>query len=487
MAEILCTHSYFLRFDPKQWETMQPYPPLGTLYAAGYVRQAGYSVALFDSMFAERPEELKNAIRTHKPRFLVLFEDNFNYLSKMCLTRMRDAAFVMISLAKQHGCTVIVSGSDATDHTEDYLNHGVDYLLAGEGEHSLRALLDALTGRLPSSPEDIAGLVFRRDENLVHTEPRGFIKDLDVLPKPARDLVAMERYERAWRSRHGYYSMNMVTTRGCPFKCNWCAKPIYGNRYSSHSPGYVAQELKEVKERYHPDHIWFADDIFGLKPGWVSQFSHRVSLLDAKTPFKIQARVDLLDEDVVASLKTAGCDMAWVGAESGSQKILDAMDKGTTVQQIHSAAERLHRHGIKVGLFLQFGYPGETREDIDRTVRMVHACVPDDIGISVSYPLPGTRFYERVKQQMIHKQNWTDSDDLDMMFQGTYAPEYYRVLHRVVHGRFRLQKGWTTLLSCLRHPYRTSRKHLQTIASAVTGAIAVTTGSLRLRRLQQDI
>lgn len=484
MAEVLFTHSYFLRFDQKQWETMQPYPPLGTLYAAAYVRQAGYSVALFDSMLAQGPEQMTTVLAEEQPRFTILFEDNFNYLSKMCLTRMREAAFIMIDKAAKSGSTVIVSGSDATDHVEDYMDHGAQYILAGEGEATLVALLEALTGRTQEQPEEITGLVFRKNDQIMRTPPRGFMKDLDVLPDPARDLIDMEAYRLAWRRRHGYFSMNMVTTRGCPFKCNWCAKPIYGNRYNSHSPEYVAQLMLDLKGTYGPDHIWFADDIFGLKPDWVVAFSKQINALGAQTPYKIQARVDLLDEEVVTALKSSGCAMVWVGAESGAQHILDAMDKGTSVTQIRDAAERLHRHGIEIGFFIQFGYPGETREDIDRTIDMVTACRPDDIGISVSYPLPGTTFYERVKSDLQIKKNWTESDDLAMMFQGSFDPEFYRILHTVVHARFRAQKGWRALMNCLRTPLKPGRRRLQTIATGLKGTISLAIGSLRLRRLQ---
>lgn len=483
MTDILFTHSYFLRFDPKQWEAMQPYPPLGTLYAAAYARERGYTVALFDSMLADGTDAFETALETHRPRFVVFFEDHFNYLSKMCLTRMREAAFRMAAMAKRRGCVLVVSGSDATDHREKYLTHGMDYVLIGEGEYTLSELLDARSGRSKTPVDRIPGVAFLRDGGVAYTGKRDFLRDLDRLPAPARDLVDMPAYERVWRSRHGYFSMNMVTTRGCPFRCNWCAKPIYGNRYNSHSPEYVADELRALKTAYRPDHIWFADDIFGLKPGWVERFSECVAEREVRLPFKIQARVDLLSEAVVRALKTAGCDMVWVGAESGSQKILDAMDKGTTVEQIHRATERLHRHGIKVGFFLQFGYPGETREDIDQTIRMVRTCRPDDIGISVSYPLPGTVFYERVKREMGEKRNWTDSDDLAMMFRGTYSPEFYRVLHRVVHGRFRIQKGLDTLVKCARHPSRLDRRRMRIVAAGMTGAASAVVGGLRLRWL----
>jgi len=444
MAEILIAHSFFLRFDPKQWRTMQPYAPLGTLYAASYLRQQGYDVALFDSMLANSPADFLPLLEKHQPRVVVFYEDSFNWLSKMCLSRMREACFEMIRMAKAHNgqsTSVIVAGSDPTDHQQMYFDQGADFAIIGEGEFTLHELVDALLGKSAKRPEEISGVAFPENGAVKKTLPRGFQKNLDVLPFPAWDLLEVEKYRSTWRKKHGYYSVNLVTTRGCPFRCNWCAKPIYGDRYNSRSPENVAEEMLWLRKNFHHDHIWFADDIFGLKPGWVEKFGDAVQAADVVTPFKIQARVDLLHEEAAASLKKAGCKTAWVGAESGSQKILDAMDKGTTVEQIYATAARLRRHGIEVCFFLQFGYAGETDEDIEKTIKMVHDCQPDDIGISVSYPLPGTRFYERVKNDLGDKQNWEHSDDLDLMFRGQYQPDFYRQLHRVVHQEFRLQKA----------------------------------------------
>jgi radical SAM superfamily enzyme YgiQ (UPF0313 family) len=165
--------------------------------------------------------------------------------------------------------------------------------------------------------------------------------------------------------------------------------------------------MKWLKETYHPDHIWFVDDIFGLKPNWLTSFAQLVNESKTLIPFKCLNRADLLlRPGEIDALKTAGCQIVWIGAESGSQKILDLMEKGTTITQIYASAQRLRAAGIQVGFFLQFGYPGETIEDIEMTLKMVRECQPDDIGMSVSYPLPGTPFYERVQTQLGSKRNW---------------------------------------------------------------------------------
>jgi anaerobic magnesium-protoporphyrin IX monomethyl ester cyclase len=477
MTQILLGQSYFLRFDPKLWDAMQPYPPLGTLYAASLLRQHGYDVALFDAMLAESEDEWAKALDLHQPRYAILYEDNFNYLSKMCLLRMREAAFTMIGMAKERGCTVILCGADATDHASEYLSHGADFVLLGEGEETLMELMNQLSAGKDAS--QIIGLVSRNTQQATR---RPDIANLDALPFPAWDLVDIDRYRKIWLERHGYFSMNMVTTRGCPFHCNWCAKPIWGQRYHSRSPENVVAEMKWLKENFHPDHIWFADDILGLKPGWLMRFAETLHAAGVRIPFKCLSRADLLLRDgEVDALARAGAQTVWMGAESGSQKILDAMDKGTRVEQIHEAARRLKQAGIRVGFFLQFGYPGETRADIEKTIQLVREADPDDIGISVSYPMPGTKFHEAVRDQLGEKQNWQDSEDLAMLYRGPFSTEFYRKLHSVVHKEFRARKAWKSLKRVRDVVHLTynlltlpiARLQLKALASSSNGALTL--------------
>ena len=478
---------------------MQPYPPLGTLYAASTIRARGYEVALFDAMLAESEGEWAAALAREQPRYAVIYEDNFNYLSKMCLLRMRQAAFTMIGMARERGCTVIVCGSDATDHASEYLAQGANYVLLGEGEYTLGELLDRLEGRTATPFSEILGLAYKAGERgsggagesahsfiPTYTPRRPDIKELDALPFPAWDLVDIPRYRKIWSERHGYYSMNMVTTRGCPYHCNWCAKPIWGQRYNVRSPENVAAELKWLQETYRPDHIWFADDIMGLKPGWLERFAEVVETEQIDVPFKCLSRADLLLRGgSVEALKRAGCQIVWIGAESGSQKILNAMEKGTKVEQIYEAGRRLHEAGVKVGFFLQFGYPGETRADIEKTLQMVRDGRPDDIGMSVSYPLPGTKFYEKVRLELAEKQNWIDSSDLDMLYQGPFTTAFYRQLHVVLHKEFRLRQAWAEVQDVWRRPNSWRPGHARRLAGMCYRLLTLPLARRRLERLSR--
>ena len=414
-----------------------PYPPLATLYALAYLRENGFDVKLFDTQFCLNANEINLTIDNYKPDVFVIYDDGFNYLTKMCLTNMREAAHKMQLYAKQKGCKVIVSSSDSTDHANQYLSYKADAVIIGEAEQTLLEICTAFQKK--ESITGILGIAYLNEKKeLIQTNRRNILKNLDLLPQPAWDLININPYKSMWLNNYGYFSLNFVTTRGCPYKCNWCAKPIYGNRYNSHSPENIVLQIKLLQQQFGFTHIWFADDIFGLKPNWLKEFNHYIQQHKVKINYKIQSRADLLLEDEnIKYLAESGCEKVWIGAESGSQKILDAMDKGITIKQIYEATQLLKKHSIKVGLFLQFGYLGEDIEDINKTLKMVKEVMPHEIGASISYPLPGTKFYDQVKEQLTEKSNWTDSDDLDLMFENTYSKDFYKTLHRYIHKKYR--------------------------------------------------
>jgi anaerobic magnesium-protoporphyrin IX monomethyl ester cyclase len=445
MLSILVCHSYYLHLDQKQVVRAKPYPPLATLQVVSMLRKAGHRVSFFDAMLADGVDEYESLLRADPPQLALFYEDNFNFLSKMCLGAMREAACAMMMSARRVGARVIAAGPDVTDAPEPYLKSGADLALLGEG---LSALFEVLP-RLDSNPQadsaelaaGLSGIV-----SLSHGKVRtkggpGTPAVAAQVGLAAWDLVDMERYRAVWMKAHGYFSLNMAASRGCSFRCAWCAKPIWGNQYLQRRATEVAEEVAYLKRSFNPDHIWFADDIFGFRVDWVVEFAAAVLAADARTPFTIQTRADLVSERMAEALRDAGCREAWIGAESGSQRVLDAMNKGTTVAEIRTARERLKAVGIRVGFFIQLGYMDEQLSDILATRDLLDAARPDEIGVSVSYPLPGTKFYDLVKAQLRGKTHWQESDDLEMMFQGTYTSEFYRAVRNLLHDQITLQAG----------------------------------------------
>jgi anaerobic magnesium-protoporphyrin IX monomethyl ester cyclase len=472
VAGVLFAHGHLLRYDAKQFAIGKPYPPLATLFAAAHLRSRGHQVALFDPMLDDSTEGFAAALDRVRPDLVVLYDDSFNWFTKMCLSSMREAAKKMVAEAHARQVTVIVAGHDAADHPALYLDAGASFVIIGEAELTLGELVDRLAATpegaagviAQGAAEEIAGLAFRQRGFVRRTAKRKLMSDLDQLPLPAWDLVDVERYRAFWRARHGYFSLNVVTTRGCPYLCNWCAKPVYGNTYHTRSPASVLAEIRLLRERYAPDHLWFCDDILGLKSKWLVAWSEGMAREGLATPFLCQTRVDLMTEDNVRALYRAGAAEVWMGAESGAQTVLDAMDKGITVEETRAAVQRLHGHGIRVGLFLQFGYPGEGWTEIQATRSMVRTLLPDDIGVSVSYPLPGTRFHEKVKGQLGDKTNWRESNDLDPLVPGAFSRDFYQTLSRTVHAELRVRRGARSLRALVADPLSLDRGRLRAAA-----------------------
>ena len=434
MAHVLLTHSYHLPFDAKQLRKMQPYLPIGTLYAATALRDNGISVVAFDSMLEEPSSRFDEMLTEHRPRIVAVYEDDFNFLSKMCLTRMRDVAWGIAKAARASGAITVVHGSDSTDNPLLFLQNGFDYVLCGEAEGSLVQLCQSIL-EAAETPE-IDGMARLDEHGKLVRSPQRLSKNpaWSDLALPARDLISMEPYRAAWVKAHGYFSTNMVSSRGCPYSCNWCAKPISGNKFHLRPASTVAEEMRMLKVSAGVQHIWFGDDVFALDRHWVQRFAQEVAKRDAAVPFKIQSRADLMSESTVQHLKAAGCAEVWMGVESGSQAVLDAMDKGLKLSSVREARRLLKDAGIRACYFLQFGYPGETWTELQETITFVREMRPDDIGISFSYPLPGTVFYERVQEQLGQKRNWSDSDDLCIMFRAAYKTDFYRAVRDALHA-----------------------------------------------------
>lgn len=430
---ILLAHSYFLQHDPKQFSRMKPYSPLSTLILAALLREGGHDVALFDATFADGIEDFEKALDEYEPRIVVLMEDNFNFLTKMCTTNRRESALAIIGAARARGCRVAVNGPDAADMPAAYLAAGASAVALGEGEMALAELVGLWNGG-NNNASSVAGLLLPGAGKPVSTPARPPLRDIDRLPSPAWDLLDIDAYRRAWTGAHGVFSWNMATSRGCPYTCNWCAKPTFGRRYEVRSPTHVANEMIRLKAEVAPDQVWFADDIFGLDTDWTTGFAREVTNGNCRIPFTMQSRVNLMTESMVDALARAGAREVWLGVESGSQRVVDAMDKGASVTAARTATRVLKAHGVRACWFIQLGYPPESWPDILATRDLIREENPDEIGVSVAYPLPGTAFHARVQAQLGRQRNWTTTGELAMLFQGTYSTEFYRKVRDLLHA-----------------------------------------------------
>lgn len=423
-----------MRRDAKQLARHKPYPPLTTLLAAAILREAGHPVEVFDGTFDAGPEAFARYLARTPPSVLILIEDNFNFLTKMCTENRRADALAMIGMACEKGWRVAVNSPDAADNPRPYLDAGASAVIVGEGEFAANDFVVAAASDRRAL-EHISGLVLDAKEHHVHhTTPRRGRPNLDQLPLPAWELLDVEAYRAAWTTAHGRFSLNVAASRGCPYTCNWCAKPTFGRRYDQRSPSAVAEEMRQLKDRYGPDHLWFADDIFGMSEKWLRDFADEVERADAVIPFTMQSRVNLMSVPVAEALRRSGAEEVWLGVESGSQRILDEMDKGTRVEAARAATRNLKSHGIRACWFLQLGYPPEDWHDIMLTRDLVREEAPDDIGVSVSYPLPGTVFHERLVADLGPQRNWHDTDDLAMLFRGRFDTAFYRDVRDALHA-----------------------------------------------------
>jgi len=432
-----------LHDDPVEHRLMTPYFPLGLLYLAATARQAGYSVSIFDSMFAEDDGAFVAALEREQPRVVGI----------SVLATVRGAALRLADLAQRHGALVVVGGADPTGRPESYLRYTsnghcpVDLVVIGEGEQTLLEVLPLL---LQGKAEDgamtaVAGVAFLDAAGkYVATAARQHCTDLDSLPLPARDLIDVEAYRRAWRGRHGYLSLSIIATRGCPYGCTWCQKSVFGRIFRPRSPQKVADEMRLIKEQYHPDQIRIVDDVMGIDRKWVRAWHDAVLTLDAVIPFECLSRVDLMDEELVRLLGEAGCRRIAFGAESGSQKVLDAMHKGTRVEQIRETAKMCRRHGIETYFYIMLGYPGEEWADIRKTVELLRETRPSMFSSTIAYPLPGTEFYEEVKHRLLDAPDWNYTAENRLLFERGHSTRFYQWVQRWLYHAWkgeRLRSG----------------------------------------------
>ena len=443
--DIALVHALFISKDPVEQKIMTPYFPLGLMYLAAVVRQRGYAVEMFDCAFRQDYAEFEEYMRRVRPPVVGI----------TALATVRRNALILADIAHRHGATVVLGGSDPTGAPERYLSYKgsggefpVDAVVFKEGEKTVVELADYLFRRGDYAPHlrDIAGLRLRgRDGQMVATAPRPLIPCLDSLPFPARDLVDWDAYRDAWRAAHGYWSLSIIHSRGCPYACSWCQKAVFGRTYRSRSPADAAEEMRHIKQTYQPDHVRVVDDVTGVGGKWVFEWRDALLARDAVVSFECLSRVNLVDKEMLGALKEAGCRKIFFGAESGSQKVLDAMNKEITVSQIEQAAALCRRMGIQTYFYMMVGYPGEEWEDLRLSVKLLRETRPDEFSTTIAYPLPGTEFHEQVRDRLGFAgdcaPDWTHTAENRLLFQrGRYGTWFYRRVIRWFHNEW--ENAW---------------------------------------------
>ncbi len=428
--DLLLTHGYFLYEDPKELQIMKPYPPLGILYICAYLRRKGMQAEIFDSTFSTR-EQLLHTIQSGPASVLGV------YANLMTRNNVVD----ILRRAKDAGWQTIVGGPDPGAYIEEYLDAGADFVVLGEGEVTLEELLPVLHGKSYRPLEEIAGIAFRSSSgSIIHTRSREQIRDINSQPWPAREAIDMDRYVSVWREHHGRGSVSLITARGCPYHCRWCSHQVFGKTHRRRTPASVADELAWLIERYHPDMAWMADDVFTIHHGWLFEYAAELNKRNLKVPFECISRADRLNPQVVETLAKIGCFRLWIGSESGSQRILDAMERGVTVEQVQTAVALCRSNGIQTGMFVMWGFEGEELDDVEATIQHVKKTDPDIFFTTVAYPIQGTPYSDQVADRMQRLKPWKVSSDREVRIRGRHSRHFYGIADQLLRSEVELER-----------------------------------------------
>jgi anaerobic magnesium-protoporphyrin IX monomethyl ester cyclase len=436
MPDLLLTHGYFLYDDPKELKIMKPYVPLGILYICSHLRSKGFDVEVFDTTFSSL-QDLTQHLQTGTPSVLGVYAN--------LMTRKKVVEIVRI--AHEAGWKTIVGGPEPGAYVREYLESGADVVVLGEGEITMEELLPALRESSDSSLSRVNGIAFLGEDGQVHqTQSRTQIADLDSQPWPAREAIDVMRYVRTWRDAHGQGSLSFITARGCPYKCRWCSHQVFGMTHRRRKPIAVVDEVEWLLSTYRPDMVWIADDVFTIHHGWLRQYTAEMRRRGLRIPFECISRADRLNEEAVDLLAELGCFRVWIGSESGSQRILDSMDRGVTIQQVQSAVSTCKTHGIQTGMFLMWGYEGEELQDIEATIEHVKRSDPDIFFTTIAYPIKGTPYYQRVADSLVQLKPWNETSDRELGMRGRRPARFYEFADRLLRDEVelaRLQRGGT--------------------------------------------
>ena len=413
--DVLLSHGYVLAEDEHERQVMMPYAPLGLLYVSAWLKRRGLRVEVHDSTFSTLPE-LERRIDEQRPLVLGLYG---NLVTRATLLRL-------IAAGRAAGCYVVLGGPEPAPHAEEYLRRGAHVVVEGEGELTLEELVAHLRERGLDGVERVAGTVTLGPDGRLRRGPaREQIAPLDRLPWPDREAIDVPRYLQTWRQHRGFGSLSLITARGCPYTCTWCSHAVFGLTHRRRSVADVADEVAHLVERWAPDRLWYADDVFTIHTGWLLDYAAELRRRGLRVPFECISRADRLDERVADALAGMGCRRVWIGAESGSQRILDAMKRRTTAEDVRRKTALLQARGLQVGMFIMLGYEGEDECDLRATAEHLKAASPDVFLTTVSYPIKGTEYHDSLGARVESDLPWEQRTDRQLRVAGRPSRRFY--------------------------------------------------------------
>jgi anaerobic magnesium-protoporphyrin IX monomethyl ester cyclase len=430
MSDLLLTHGYFLYEDPKELQIMKPYAPLGILYLCSHLRNQGFDVDVFDTTFSNR-DALFHHLRTETPSVIGIYANLMT----------RGNVVEILKVAHESGWKTIVGGPEPGAYALEYLQAGADFVVFGEGELTVQALLEAFRAKDTDSCSNIPGLAYLDSSGIMHeTAQRAQISDLDNQPWPARHAIDISRYVKTWRDAHGKGSVNFITARGCPYKCRWCSHQVFGQTHRRRDPIRVVDEVEWLLQTYSPDMVWVSDDVFTINHKWIRDYAAEMRRRGLRIPFECISRADRLNGEMLDLLAELGCFRVWIGSESGSQRILDAMDRGVKVEQVQQAVALTRERGIESGMFLMWGYEGEELDDIEATIKHVSTSQPDIFFTTVSYPIKGTPYYQKISDRLVQLKPWGISSDREITIKGRHSRTFYSYADKLLRDEVQLAR-----------------------------------------------
>ncbi len=382
-------------FHPSNDNSIFRFPPLGLGYIAAALRQQGVEVKLVDCTFLSSKEAVERVQQT-QPQIV-----GFYSMFSMKKTTLELAQIMRAALGD---CLFVVGGPLPSWAPESFLAV-FDAVAVGEGEQTMVELAGAIANGVPLA--GVKGLVYRNGDDIVSTGERDFISNLDKLPFPTRDLFDNGAYKKYYLDRFGYSTTSMITSRGCPFSCDFCSRPIFGADMRTRSIGNIVDEVEEIA-RLGYDRVWFSDDCFTLNRAHLLGVCDEIVKRKVNVGWECLSRVDTMDAEVASAMKRAGCIRVFFGIESGNDSVLGIMNKHITTTQARQAVYNAKAAGLKVGAFFIVGYPGETDKTILDTVRFASHLPLDYVSFTLPYPIPGTPLYERVKDYGVAIEDWEE-------------------------------------------------------------------------------